>query len=253
MRLGTVTYNLAKDWDVPTLIAKCQAAHFEGVELRTTHAHGVEPSLGAAARKEVRQRFADSSVTLWGLGSICEFHSMDPKEVQANVETCKAFVRLAEDVGAKGVKVRPNGLNDDKGVPVEQTLEQIGHALTECGRFAAEHGVEIWVEVHGNKTQHPPHIRRIIDVASHASVGVCWNSNPTDLKDGSIREYFNLLKKDIRSCHITELSSDYPYRELFAGLKSIGYDRFTLAEVAESKEPERFMGYYRKLWLELQR
>src|SRR5258706_291811 len=43
--LGTVTYNLAQDWDVPTIIKNCTAARFEGVELRTSHKHGVEVSL----------------------------------------------------------------------------------------------------------------------------------------------------------------------------------------------------------------
>ena len=51
MRLGLVTYNLAKDWDVDTIIANCTETGFEGVELRTTHAHGVEVELSAAARQ----------------------------------------------------------------------------------------------------------------------------------------------------------------------------------------------------------
>ena len=42
MKLGLVTYNMAKDWDVPTIIKNCQDTGFEGVELRTTHAHKVE-------------------------------------------------------------------------------------------------------------------------------------------------------------------------------------------------------------------
>ena len=45
MHLGTVTYNLAEKWDVPTLIQNCTEAKFEGVELRTGHAHKVEVDL----------------------------------------------------------------------------------------------------------------------------------------------------------------------------------------------------------------
>ena len=56
IRLGTVTYNLAKDWDLATIIKNCQDAGFEGVELRTTHAHGVEVTLNKAQREEVKQR-----------------------------------------------------------------------------------------------------------------------------------------------------------------------------------------------------
>jgi sugar phosphate isomerase/epimerase len=252
MKLGLVTYNMAKDWDIPTLIQRCSTAGFQGVELRTTHAHGVEPSLSPEARREVRGRFADSGVTLWSLGSTCEYHALDEAVVRENIETCKAFTLLAQDIGARGVKVRPNGLHEERGVPVEQTLDQIGRALRECGQFAADHGVEIWLEVHGRGTSHPPYVRRIMEQCDHSSVGVCWNSNASDIKDGSVREYFALLQDWIRSAHITELcDTRYPWRELFTLLKQAGYDRFTLAEIPDSSDPERVMRYYAALWREL--
>ncbi len=56
-RLGLVTYELAKDWNIETIIKNCEDAGFEGVELRTTHKHGVEPSLSKSRRAEVRKRF----------------------------------------------------------------------------------------------------------------------------------------------------------------------------------------------------
>jgi hypothetical protein len=46
-----------------------------------------------------------------------------------------------------GVKVRPNGI--PRGVPAEQTLNQIGQALRVCGEHGAGYGIEIWLEVHG--------------------------------------------------------------------------------------------------------
>ena len=57
MRLGLVTYLWARDWDLPTLIRNCEKSKVLGVELRTTHKHGVEPRLNAAERKEVKKRF----------------------------------------------------------------------------------------------------------------------------------------------------------------------------------------------------
>ena len=62
LKIGTVTYNIAKDWDVPTIIKNCESTGFEAVELRTTHKHGVEPTLSAAERSEVKKRFADVGV-----------------------------------------------------------------------------------------------------------------------------------------------------------------------------------------------
>ena len=253
-KLGTVTYNVPKDWDLPTLATLLPKAGISGVELRTTHAHGVEPSLSPTQRAEVRQRCADASLTLWGLGTVCEFHSPDPTTVAQNVRTCAEFVKLAHDVGARGVKVRPNGLPAE--VPVEKTLEQIGKALRECGVVAADHGVEIWVEVHGAGTQEPRNMRAIMDHCGHRSVGVNWNSNVADIRDGSVREAFELLKPFLMSCHINNLWGPYPYRELFSLLRGSGYNRYTLCEVATPVKPEDgvlFFQCYKGLWRELAR
>src|SRR5690348_6060181 len=75
--LGCVTYNLLKDADLDTIIRLLQAAGFEGVELRTGHKHGVEPSIGKAERARVRQLFGRSKVQLVSFGTTCEFHSLD--------------------------------------------------------------------------------------------------------------------------------------------------------------------------------
>lgn len=252
MKLGLVTYNIAKDWDLPTIIEKCTALGILGVELRTTHAHGVEPSLSDAQRREVRKQFEDSGVVLWGLGSVCEFHQTDPAVVKQNIETCKDFVNLAADVDAKGVKVRPNALPE--GVPEEKTLEQIGIALRECGEYADDYGIEIWCEVHGPNTQHPPRMHTIMEVCAHNNVGICWNSNPADVKDGSVKEYFELLAPYLRSCHINELwKPDYPWRELFSLMRKAKYNRFTLAEIPDSADADRLLRYYKALWQELTR
>src|SRR5262245_31070845 len=76
-RLGIVTYNIAANWDVPTILKVCKNVGLSPVELRTTHKHGVEPGLSKEARKEVRKRFADAGVEIWGCGTVCEFHSPD--------------------------------------------------------------------------------------------------------------------------------------------------------------------------------
>src|SRR5260370_9893784 len=82
---------------------------------------------------------------------------------------------------------------------------------------------------------------------SHKNVGLCWNSNPTDVVEGSVKPSFDLLRPWLKSCHINELPGSYPYNELFGLIKNTGYDRWTLGKTAESKEPDRFLKYYRAL------
>jgi len=127
IRLGTVTYNLAKDWDLATIIKNCEEAKFQGVELRTTHAHGVEVALNKTQREEVKRRFRDSNVELMGLGSAFDYHTPDQAKLRRDIEATKEYIVLAHDVGAPGVKVRPNALPSE--VPKAKTLEQIGKSL----------------------------------------------------------------------------------------------------------------------------
>ncbi len=248
--LGLVTYNIAKDWTLDTLLAKCAALGYTGVELRTTHAHGVEVGLSAAARAEVRRRFADSPVTLVGLGSTFDYHAPEAAALARTLEASKAYVQLAADVGARGVKVRPNAFPPD--VPRERTLEQIGRALREIGAFAADRGVRIRLEVHGRDTCHPPHIRRMLDLADHPNVYACWNSNhPGDLDaTGSIDAHFALLRDKIDTVHINILHGPYPYRRLLALLREAGYRGFCLAEIPASADPDTVLAYYRRLFEE---
>ena len=251
MHLGLVTYNLAADWDIATIIKNCEAAKFEGVELRTTHAHKVEVNLSKEERKAVKQRFADSKVQLMGLGSAFDYHTPDQAKLRKDIEATKEYIILAEDVGATGVKVRPNSF--PKEVPQEKTLEQIGHSLHEIGDFARDHGQVIRLEVHGTGTSFPPNIKKILDVADHPSVGACWNSNATDLSGQGWDYNFGLLKNKIFSVHMTDLfQEEYPYRKLLAGLNEINFKGFCLAEIPASTDPVRVMKYYRALWLAYQ-
>ncbi|MEN9634472.1 MAG: hypothetical protein RL077_2876 [Verrucomicrobiota bacterium] len=251
MKLGTVTYNIGLDWDVPTLIKNCTEAKFDGVELRTGHQHGVELSLNKAARAEVKKRFADSPVALWSMGSAYDYHTPDQTKLRKDIEETKAYILLAAEVGATGVKVRPNGLPKD--VPVEKTLAQIGGALRELGEFGQKHGQQIRMEVHGSGTSLIANAKIILDTANHPNVGACWNSNPTDLAGDGWDANFNQLKKKIFTVHMRDLYlEDYPFRKLLNGLVDSGFTGFCFAEIPESKDPVRIMKYYRSLWLAYQ-
>jgi sugar phosphate isomerase/epimerase len=250
-QLGIVTYNIAKDWDLPTILARLEKLGYEGVELRTTHAHKVEVNLSKAEREIVRQRFEDSPVKLAGLGSTFEYHAADRAVVRKNIEGTKEYVRLAHDVGAPGVKVRPNGV--PKGADPDATFRQIGRALHEIGEDALGFGIAIRVEVHGSVTSEPKNFAKVLAYADHPNVYACWNSNTSDVANGSIKGSFTLVGSKIDEVHLHDLTdANYPWRELFALLGAQNYQGFTLAEIPESPDPERVLSYFRALWLAFQ-
>lgn len=230
MQFGLVTYQWGRDWNLPTLIRHCQKTGVLGVELRTQHAHGVDAHLNERQRYEVKIRFENSPVTLVGLGTNWAFHYADPARLQKEIESAKEYVKLSRDVGGSGVKVKPNALPEE--VPVEKTIEQIGQSLNELGRFGAEYGQEIRVEVHGNQTQQLPIMKQIFDVVDQPNVGVCWNCNKQDL-DGEGLEYnFNLVKDRFgRTVHARELNAeDYPYQQLIDLFVAMDYEGWILLE-----------------------
>jgi sugar phosphate isomerase/epimerase len=230
MQIGLVTYLWGKDWDLATLIRNCEKSKVLGVELRTQHKHGVEPSLNANQRKEVKKRFADSQVTLLGYGANEQFDSPDLSNLKKNIEATKVLLQLSHDVGGSGVKVKPNAFHE--GVPQEKTLEQIGRSLNELGKFASGLGQKVRLEVHGTGTQELPNIKKIMDVADNRNVVVCWNCNPEDLNGQGLEYNFNLVKDRLGdTVHVREMNmGDYPYQELMNLFVKMDYKGWILLE-----------------------
>jgi Xylose isomerase-like TIM barrel len=248
MKLGLVTYLWGQDWDLPTLLAICEKAKILGVELRTEHKHGVEPSLNDVERKEVRKRFADSPVTFVGPGTNECFDSPDPAKLAQAIEKTRSFVKLSHDCGGSGVKVKPNNFHPE--VPREKTIEQIGSALNALGRFAADYGQSIRLEVHGTCAE-LPNMKQIMDVVTEKNVGLCWNCNDEDLHGGGLEFNFNLVKNRFGdTVHVRELNiGNYPYQELMNLFVKMDYPGWILLECrTKPKDIVAAMIEQREVW-----
>lgn len=230
MKLGLVTYLWAKDWNIPTIIENCAKAKITGVELRVEHAHGVTLDLSKEQRLEVKRKFADSPVTIIGMGTNEQYDWTEPDKLKNSIETTKKWLQLSVDIGGSGVKVKPNQFHD--GIPKEKTLEQIGKALNDLGKYALDMGQQIRLEVHGNGTQELPNIKTIMDFVENKGTTVCWNCNEQDL-DGKGLEYnFNLVKDKFGDiCHVREMNlGDYPYQHLMDLFVAMDYKGWILLE-----------------------
>ena len=229
IRYGLVTYQWAKDWDLATVIKNCEVAEVHAVELRTTHKHGVEPTLTTAERSEVRKRFEGSPVQFAGIGSNEKFDNPDPAVLQKAIEATKDFIRLSHDVGGSGVKVKPDSFH--KEVPREQTIEQIGKSLNLIGEYGQGFGQQIRLEVHGQCAELPT-IKAILDIADHPNVAICWNSNPQDLKEPGLEHNFNLVKHRLgRTTHVRCFdTTHYPWAQLLDLFVGVDYSGWLMLE-----------------------
>jgi len=240
MKLGLVTYLWGKDWDLPTLISNCEKTGFHGVELRTDHAHGVEARLSPKARKEVKKRFRDSPVTCVGYGSNFAYHYADKDILRKNIDKTKIYLQLCHDIGATGIKVKPNGFPED--VPREQTISQIAASLDEVGRFGKQLGQVIRVEVHGKETQKIPNMKAIFEQVTEDNVKMCWNCNEQDLLAPGLEANFRSVHQYFGdTVHVRELDAgNYPYQQLMNLFLDVNYDGWILLE-ARTNPPDRVL------------
>jgi sugar phosphate isomerase/epimerase len=190
----------------------------------------VEINLSQAQRAEVKKRFAESKVKCVGYGANYEYHSPDPAVLRKNIEGTKEYIKLCKDIGATGIKVKPN--NIPASVPREKTIAQIAASLNECGKFAKDYGQLVRVEVHGDISQEIPNMKAIFEQVTEKNVKMCWNCNDQDLNPPGLEANFNSVKQYFGdTVHIRELNEgNYPYQQLFDLLRGIKYKGWILLE-----------------------
>ncbi|MCX6900964.1 MAG: TIM barrel protein [Verrucomicrobia bacterium] len=235
IRFGLATYTWGKDWDIPTLIANCTKAGVFGVEPRTSskYAHGVELTLSASQRAEVKKRFADSPVRIVSIASGERMDWPEPDKLKAAIEAAKAHLQLSCDVGCNVLRVFPNQFHRD--VPREKTIEQIARALDELGAFAANLGQEVSFEAHGPAGELPT-MRAIMDRVTQRSVRVRLNCDARDAKGEGFAANFNLVKNLLsRIIHLHDLNAtDYPYQTMVDLLVKANWKGWALAEMGNT-------------------
>jgi sugar phosphate isomerase/epimerase len=261
LKLGLMTYLIGASWDISTIIENLHTTQLEHVELRTTHQHGVEVGLNKQQRLEVEKRFADANIAI-SLASAFSYHYEDKAELRKNIEETKEYLQLAADVGAEGIRVFPNAVPREGDNNREKILEQIGKSVSECANEGNRLGVEVRLEEHGQGTSNIPVIKQILDYADNPYVYVIWNCSQSDFTgEGLPKGYeglgleaqFDMVKDKIRCVHLRDLSSDYPWRELFSLLSKSGYKGYCDIEVSPAScEPVRYLSNFRTLFLALQ-
>lgn len=239
LKFGFTTYEWGNDWDLPTLIANCAKAKVTGLEVRTDeqNKHGIELDLTQAQRSEVKKRFAGSPVKLITVNCGERYDYVDPAAAKAAVEKSKAYVLLAHDVGARGIRVFPNDLHKD--VPEAQTIAQIAECLNAVGRFAKGYNQIIRLENHGSAGRLTI-LRKIMDQVDQKNVRIKLNGDKRDNTAGDFAQNFALVKDRLDDTLHMRLyrDTDFPYQLQFDLLIDMGWEGWCVVEES-IKVPDR--------------
>ena len=176
------------------------------MELAHRHKHGVEPTLSAAEREQVKRRFASEQDPAAELRLHLRVSRRPTRPCGARTsKRRKRWIDLAHDTGAWGVKVRPNG-SARRSAAGDHDRPASASACANSANTAPDEASRSGWRSTGAETQNPPVSAAIMKAAKHDNVGVCWNSNPTDIVNGSVKPSFDLLRPWIKNVHINELA-----------------------------------------------
>jgi len=248
MKLGLLTFNMAKEWSLDAILEKVPALGFAGVEFRTDrqHAHGIEPDVSDDELAAIRRRFEDAGVAIAGLSSSCSYDAPDPEVLRENIEMTKRHLDMCALLGTGGVKVYGNVFHD--GVPREQTIAQLTTALAECAAHGAEVGAKVRFEMHGQFNT-PELCLQVLSEADPTGIGLIFNCNQIDVVEGSVAATWNAVRERVIHVHLHDLADpSFPYRELAGLLVRDGFDGWATGELPESPDADRVLQYFVALW-----
>lgn len=255
MKLCLLTYNMARNWELPKIVEVARKGGFAGVELRaeSKHKHGAELESTPEQRREIRNRLQDAYLEAACIGLSSRYDTPDTGRRQEVVERTKRYVELAAEIGCRRLRVFGNdmpkeGPGGDAPPDRESVIRYVGDALRELGDYAAPYNVDILLEMHGqfNYWGFTP---RAVEHAAHPRVGVVYNCDQRDLVAGSVAATYSRVRHLIRHVHMHEFTSGYPYPELFGLLQRDGYEGYLSSELgAEIPTPEDFLLMYAQLF-----
>jgi sugar phosphate isomerase/epimerase len=239
MKISFCTYRIGQDWNLEKLAKVAKTAGYDGVEPRTDggHKHGLSVGFGSEPRtpdKEIKNAlklFRNAGVSFASIATGVRFSSADQNERDRSIEEAKEYIRLADQLGAKVIRLFGGRLPPT--VRRVEAVNYISECLNEVGKFARDYDVSPLIEQHDHWT-HTPDLCDIMEKVKEKKVGVLWNNSRID------DQSFKLLKNHLKHFHIHDI--DPVLMETMRLLKSINYEGyFSLEGFGNQSNPEQFL------------
>ncbi len=238
IRISFCTYLIRKDWDLEKLAKVAKEAGYDGVEPRTDmgmkHRLSVgfrdEPRTSAEEIEKAIKLFRDAGVSFASIATGVQFSSADPQVRKRNVEEAKEYIKLADQLGAKVVRVFSGRV--PPRVRRVEAVDYVVKCLNEVGRFAKDYDVSPLMEQHDD-WDHTVDLCDVMKKVTEEREGVLWNQTTID------GQSFELLKDRLKHFHIHDSSP--AILETMRLLKTIDFDGYLSLEVGSQPNPEQFL------------
>lgn len=188
------------------VLALAKRIGYDGVEPRLVsgHKHNIEVDIDAAARREIKSKFADSGITACCVATSCRY--ADPANTRQMVDETLRCIDLAADVGSP--RIRVFGGQIGKGIEREDAIKIVADALRSMADHAGNRGVTVCMETHDDWCD-PKNVAAVMKQVDHPAIAVNWDiMHPVRTGFATIDESFQALKPWIRHLHIHDASKE---------------------------------------------
>ncbi len=153
--------------------------------------------------QESRAALGDAGVAVACVDTSCFFHWPDAAQREGALDEGRRMLELAAQLGAPAIRVFGDRVQPE--ATREETACWITEALSELGGEAAQSGLEVWLETHGDFAPAAA-TRELIDRAGTEGLGVVWDPANAFVEDDEHPEAgFATLGPWIRHVHLKDV------------------------------------------------
>ncbi len=248
MKLGYMTF-VCPEWKIERVAGFAKDAGYDGVEIRVDagHQHEISSESSSETRKTVRKLFADEGIEIPAVATSVSLAYPDPATHRENVDSAKANLDLAADLGAGLLRIFAGGKIPEL---TDEAADQVADAFNELGSHAEGSGVSPMLECGHDIIKTATEAAEVIQRVTTSNFAVLWNH--AEMDDNT----YDLLKGRLRHFHVHDdaLDPDSEHmRNLAHRMVSLGYTGYVDLEIIKGHNlPEdvlkdtarRIQGYF---------
>jgi glucosamine-6-phosphate deaminase len=162
-------------WSLDRIVDAAGRFGYDGIELRFVaddDALWARPELSGSGLATTRARLRDAGLEIPCVDTRSFFHHPAGPERTRALEESKRCLALAAELGASGIRVFGDKIQP--GQDRDATRRLVADALQELGEAAADHGVEVWLESHGDFAR-AEHMRGVLELVDSEHVAILWD------------------------------------------------------------------------------
>lgn len=173
IQLATMS-SVCPDWSLTEILAGMKRHGYQGLEPRVEwdHACGIEATMSADQRREVRDQVAGEGLEICCLATSVRMAAPEPEARAGHVEDLRKYIDLAADLGCGLIRTFGGPRAQDRQLAA--IVEYVAEGYRQVLEQARAAGVTVLMETHDDWSCSAP-VRAVVEKVGDASLRILWD------------------------------------------------------------------------------